>query len=203
MRLEPSASPPSGVDRVEQAAVVRRDRPAARCRAGSQQAGEHDAPPAPATTPTRDRHARSSPVAVGGSASRARPPAAGQLDHEAGARLAVGAVLDPDPPAVHADVLVDEGQPEPGALAAAAPAGGDAAGEALEDQRPLLDGHAGAVVLDGDLDVGQRLVGQVGVGDRDLRLAAAVGAGVVDQVGDDAGQAAAVAADDRPARPRS
>ena len=40
----------------------------------------------------------------------------------------------------------------------------DAAGEALEDQRPLLDGHARAVVLDGDLDVGQRLV--VGVGAR-------------------------------------
>ena len=59
-------------------------------------------------------------------------------------------------------------------------------------------GHARAVVLDGDLHVGQRLVVGVGVGDRDLGLAAAVGAGVVDEVGDDAGQPPAVAADDRP-----
>ena len=51
------------------------------------------------------------------------------------------------------------------------------------------------MVLDGDLHVGERLVGQVGLGDRDLRLAAAVGAGVVDQVGDDACQPATVAAD--------
>ena len=83
-----------------------------------------------------------------------------ELDHEAGAGRAVGAVLDPDPPAVHADVLVDEGEPEAGALAATAPPGGHAAGEALEDQGPLLDRHARAVVLDADLDVGQRLVGR-------------------------------------------
>ena len=41
-----------------------------------------------------------------------------QLDDEAGTRLAVGAVLDPDPTVVQADVLVDEGEAEPGALAA-------------------------------------------------------------------------------------
>ena len=77
----------------------------------------------------------------------------------------------------------------------------DAAGEALEDQRPLLDRHAGAVVLDGDLHVGQRLVRQVGVGDRDLGLAAAVGAGVVDQVGDARGPGAGGRRGSRPARP--
>ena len=41
-----------------------------------------------------------------------------QLDHEPGARLAVGAILDPDPSAVQAHVLVDERQAEPGAVAA-------------------------------------------------------------------------------------
>ena len=47
-------------------------------------------------------------------------------------------------------MLVDEREAEPGALAAAAPTGRRAAGEALEDQRPLLDRDAGTVVLDGD-----------------------------------------------------
>ena len=161
---------------------------------------------------TRERRrppaAQATATAVSGSASprrlgrrRARRLGGEQLDHEAGAGLAVGAVLDPDPAAVHADVLVDERQPEAGALAAAAPAGGDAAGEALEDQRPLLDRHAGAVVLDADLDVGQRLVGEVGVGDRDLQVAAAVGQGVVDQVGDRPGRAGGGRPGSSPARP--
>ena len=71
----------------------------------------------------------------------------------------------------------------------------DAAREALEDQRPLLDRDAGPVVLDGDSDVAERLVGQVGVGDRDLGIAATVGVGVVDEVGEHAGETPAVTAD--------
>ena len=61
-----------------------------------------------------------------------------ELDDEAGARRAVGPVLDPHPPAVEADVLVDEGEAEAGALAHAAPAGAAAAGEAVEDELALL-----------------------------------------------------------------
>ena len=60
------------------------------------------------------------------------------------------------PPCI-AHVLVDERQAEPGTVAAAAPAGDAAAGEALEHQLALLDGHAGAVVLDGDPHVTERL----------------------------------------------
>ena len=94
-------------------------------------------------------------------------------------------------------MLVDEGEAEAGAFTARALAGADAAGEALEDQRAFLDRHARTVVLDGDLDVGQHIGAGVAVLDADLRFAGAVGEGVVDEVGDDAGQPTAVATDDR------
>ena len=146
---------------------------------------------------TATGHARSSPsveivVALEGV----------ELDHEAGPAVAVQTVLDPHPAPVHADVLVDQRQPQPGALRTGAPPGGDPAGEPFEDQRPLLDRHAGPVIFHPDADVGQRLVGRVGVVDRDLGIAAAVGPGVVDQVGDHASQASAVASDPRLLGPR-
>ena len=90
--------------------------------------------------------------------------------------------------------------PRPAPSLLAAPPGDRAAGEALEDQLALLHGHAGAVVLDGDPHVASGSPSPSASIDRDLGLATAVHAGVVDQVGDDAGQAAAVAADDRSPR---
>ncbi len=53
------------------------------------------------------------------------------------------------------------------------------------------------MILDGDPDVGQWLAFAFGLGDGDLRVAAAVQAGVVDQVGHDAGQSAPVTVHDQ------
>ena len=119
-----------------------------------------------------------------------------QLDHEAGAALAVRTIFHPDPPAVHPHVLVDQRQPEPRALAAGAPAGAATAGEALEHEISLVRRDARTSILDGDLQSGDGLLVVAGDGDRDLRFAATVGAGVVDEVGDHTGEAPAVAADE-------
>ena len=51
------------------------------------------------------------------------------------------------------------------------------------------------MVFDGDPDSRDGLVGAIDLGDRDLGRPASVQAGVVDQVGDDAGQTAPVARD--------
>ena len=57
-----------------------------------------------------------------------------QLDHEAGARLSVGAVFDPDLAPVQVHVPFHQGEAEAGAVAHAAPTAPRSPVEALEDQ---------------------------------------------------------------------
>ena len=89
---------------------------------------------------------------------RAHGGVRGEADHEAGAGLAVGTVLDPHLAAVQAHVLGDEGQAEADPVAAAAaPAGpARAAGEAVEDEVAVLGRDPGPGVLDRDLDAAVR-----------------------------------------------
>ncbi len=137
-------------------------------------------------------------VGAGGAGDEVDRLTGGEFDDESGAGLAVAAVLHPHATVVKPDVLVDEGEAEPGALAAAPAAGTRTAGETLEDECSFVHRHAGAVVFDRDLDVGHRLTRRVAVLDPHVWLAGAIGERVVDEVGDHAGEAAAVAADDRP-----
>src|SRR5436190_10546901 len=108
-----------------------------------------------------------------------------QLDHEACAGLTVAAVLDRGVAAVQAHVLVDERQPETSTVARTAPAGDRATGKALEDEVALLEWDPCSVVFNGDPHVPERFALVLGLGHDHLWLAAAVQAGVVDQVGDD------------------
>ena len=99
---------------------------------------------------------------------------------------------------VHADVLVDQRQPEPGTVAAGASPGTAAAGEALEDRaRVRIRATPGPR---SSTAIWRWVTGSSSsstIDHRDLRFAAAVGAGVVDEVGDDTGEPPAVAADQR------
>ena len=98
---------------------------------------------------------------------------------------------------MHSDVLIDECQPQ-APFAPAAPAGADATSEALEDQRPLVDRDAGAMVLDSVPHVRQRHRVRVSVATSTRRLAAAIGQRIVEQVGDDPGEPASITEDDGP-----
>ena len=92
-----------------------------------------------------------------------------QLEHEAGAGLAVGAVLDPHPAAVHAHVLVDQRQAEPGAVAARSAPGDRAAGEALEDRLRSSAGTPGPWSSTAIHTWAERLALALRLGDGDLR----------------------------------
>src|SRR3954451_6216714 len=97
-----------------------------------------------------------------------------QLQHESRASLTVAAVFDPHPAAVHAYVLVDQRQSQPGAIAARAPSGDRAARKAFENQAAFLDGYARAVILDDDPHVGQRLALTLGLRHADFRCTTTV-----------------------------
>src|SRR5690606_13581658 len=86
--------------------------------------------------------------------------------------------LDPHPPAVQPDVLVDEREPEPDAAVAGALAALAAAGEAVEDDVALGVGDAWTVVLDADLHGVARAV------EDDAGRATGVLLRVVDEVGE-------------------
>ena len=184
MQARPAATSPVARRRPTDELGPRRGWHVARRRVGSRSRRRR-------TAATQQRRAdRVQPAAARGLTRRAPRR---QLDHEAGSGLAVQPVLDPHPPAVHAHVLVDERQPEPGAVAAGAPAGTATAGEALEDQRRAparARRDRGPRRRSG---CGDRLLRVVDHGDRDLRLAATVRPGVVDQVGDHAGQPTTIA----------
>ena len=111
---------------------------AARCRAGSstprraERHGERERASQAERRVMRDRRRPARRPARG---SAACSWAGSSITKRAPGR-AVEAVLDPHPAAVDAHVLVDEGEAEPGALAAAAAPRRRAAGEALEDRAP-------------------------------------------------------------------
>ena len=92
-------------------------------------------------------------------------------------RTATGAVLDPRVAAVRLRVLGDEGEAEAGPDVVAA---GAAAGEPLEDPRPLAAGDTRSGVLHADLDAAPA----VSVDDHPRRPAAVL-AGVLEEVGED------------------
>ena len=83
--------------------------------------------------------------------------------HEAGAGLAVGAVLDPHPAAVQAHVLVDEGEAEPGAVAASCAVRRPPRAKRSKTSARSSTGTPGPWSSTAIHDLGQRLV--VGFGD--------------------------------------
>ena len=136
--------------------------------------------------------ARTPPTVSG---RRGRPSSAsgtGQLDHEAGAGLAVGAVLDPDPPAVQAHVLGDQRQAEADALAVGAAVGRPAPREKRSKMRSRSSsgtpGPSSSTAIWMPVVDARRSDHAGG--------AAAVLLGVVEQVGDHPHEAALVGADD-------
>ena len=188
-RARPPRRPPA-VDRVEQAALVDRGCRGARRRAGSR------TPARRAPTPTSAE--RSRPARVTPGRGRRRPTGrlvgAGSV---AGSSITKRAPGSPSgrsstqtrPPCMRT-CSSTSARPRPAPSLPAAPAGGRRRGRSARRSAPApRSGTPGPWSSTRDLDVGQRLVGQVGVGDRDLGLAAAVGAGVVDQVGDAPGRA--------------
>ena len=141
---------------------------AARCRSGSSSPlppPRARRPPAPPAGGGETLDARSSRGRVGRRRGEVDRLACRQLDHEPRPRLAVAAVLDPHPAAVHADVLVDERQPEPGALAAAAPPGAAPRAKRSKISARSSTGTPGPWSSTAILTWVERLVGGVGVGD--------------------------------------
>ena len=67
-------------------------------------------------------------------AEQCAPHAQRVHEHETRTRLAIGSILDPHPATVHADVLVDQRQPEPGTVATRSSTRNRTAGEPFEHE---------------------------------------------------------------------